>query len=278
MKFTKMHGLGNDYIFINCFDEVVSRPEKLARELCQTHFGVSADGLVLIKPSNNADFAMQMFNIDGSEAQMCGNAIRCLGKYVYERGLTQKTELEIETLAGMRSLSLSIDGAKVLRACADMGMPIFTPSKIPVNLPGDMVRNQRIQVLGESYFISCVSMGNPHCIIPVKDPELIDIEKLGPCFEHHEIFPERCNISFISAKRRDQIMMRVWERGCGETLACGTGACAALVCAVMLGLCDRNAQVSLRGGNLEVSWNAANNHVYQSGPAAFVFEGETLIS
>ncbi|MGI6695115.1 MAG: diaminopimelate epimerase [Christensenellales bacterium] len=276
MRFTKMHGIGNDYIYVNCFEEVVQDPSYQSRVMSRPHFGVGADGLVLIEPSETADFAMRVFNADGSEALMCGNATRCVGKYVYERGMTNKTELTLETRAGLRQMRLSLTGDKVSRILVDMGSPDLNPRNIPVDLPGEMVLSHRLSLLGQDWFITCVSMGNPHCVIFVNDPEAIDLNIVGPLFENHAIFPQRANIEFVRAIRRDVLEMRVWERGSGETLACGTGASAALVAGVLNGLCDRTVQVQLAGGNLEVSWNAENNHVYQQGPAEFVFDGEWL--
>ena len=276
MRFTKMHGIGNDYIFVNCFEEVVEEPERLAVLMSRQHFGVGSDGLVLIESSETADFGMRIFNSDGSEAEMCGNAARCIGKYVYERGMTRKTELSLLTKAGIRQLSLTAEAGKVTRVKVDMGTPELNPRNIVVDLPGEIVLRHRLQILGQNWYITCVSMGNPHCVIFVKDPETIDISALGPMFENHALFPNRTNVEFVRVARRDLLQMRVWERGVGETLACGTGASAALVAAVLGGLSDRTVQMELMGGNLELSWNAEDNHVYQSGPAAFVFDGEWL--
>ncbi len=276
MRFTKMHGIGNDYIFVNCFEEVVSDPERLALVMSQSHFGVGADGLVLIESSETADFGMRMFNSDGSEAEMCGNAARCIGKYVYERGMTQKTDLTLHTKAGIRQLALTVEKGKVTRVKVDMGSPELNPRNIPVDLPGEIVLRHRLSILGQNWYITCVNMGNPHCVVFVKDPETIDVHTLGPIFENHALFPRRTNVEFVRVIRRDVLQMRVWERGAGETLACGTGAAAALVAAVLGGLSDRTVQMKLIGGNLELSWDAEDNHVYQSGPAEYVFDGEWL--
>ncbi len=276
MRFTKMHGIGNDYIFINCFEEVVQDPSRQALIMSRDHFGVGADGLVLIEPSETADFGMRIFNADGSEAEMCGNATRCIGKYVYERGMTNKTELTLETKAGIRQLKLSLTGDKVSRVQVDMGSPELNPRNLPVDLPGEIVLRHRLSLLGQDWYVTCVNMGNPHCVIFVNDPEAIDVNTLGPMFENHPLFPRRTNVEFVRVIRRDVLQMRVWERGAGETLACGTGAAAALVAAVLSGLSDRTVQVKLTGGNLELSWNAENNHVYQQGPAEYVFDGEWL--
>ncbi|MGI6214364.1 MAG: diaminopimelate epimerase [Christensenellales bacterium] len=276
MRFTKMHGIGNDYIFINCFEEIVSNPERLALVMSRQHFGVSSDGLVLIEPSSVADFGMRIFNADGSEAEMCGNAARCIGKYAYERGLTSKTHISLETKAGLRWLDLNVQNGKVERIRVDMGSPELEPKKIPVDLPGEVVLQHRVQMLGQEWSITCVNMGNPHCIIFVKDPEILDLNTLGPMFENHPMFPHRTNVEFVRVIRRDILQMRVWERGTGETLACGTGASAAIVAAVLSGLSDRTAQVKLPGGNLELCWNADDNNVYLAGPASYVFDGEWL--
>lgn len=276
MRFTKMQGIGNDYIYINCFEEFVADPPALARRMSAPHFGAGADGLVLIEPSDMADFAMRIFNRDGSEAEMCGNALRCIGKFVYERGLTEKTELVIFTKGGLRRLWLDAKDGQVLRQQVDMGTPELNPRALGIDLPGDLVLRHRLQILGQTMFITCVGLGNPHCVVFVRDPEIVDIETLGPLLETHPLFPQRINVEFVRVTRRDLLQMRVWERGTGETLGCGTGACAAVVAAVLCGLSDRTAQVKLPGGDLEICWNAEDNHVYQSGPAAFVYEGRWL--
>ncbi len=277
MRFTKMHGIGNDYIFVNCFEEVVDDPSRYALVMSKPHFGVGADGLVLIEPSETADFGMRIFNADGSEAEMCGNASRCIAKYVYERGMTNKTELTLATKAGIRQLKLFLTGDTVSRVQVDMGSPELNPRNMPVDLPGEIVLRHRLSIMGQNWFVTCVNMGNPHCVIVVNDPETIDLNTLGPMFENHPIFPRRTNVEFVRVIRRDVLQMRVWERGAGETLACGTGASAALVAAVLSGLADRTVQVKLTGGNLELSWNADNNHVYQCGPAEYVFDGDWLL-
>lgn len=274
MRFTKMHGIGNDYIYVNCFDEVVRNPEKLAKVMSRPHFGVGADGLVLIEHSYSSDFGMRIFNADGSESEMCGNATRCIAKYVYERGMTDKTEITLETKGGQRVLRLNVKDGKVESVRVDMGTPELNPALIPVNLPGETVLNHHFRLGGHLYTISCVSMGNPHCVVFVDEPDLIDLPLIGPLFENNAIFPKRTNTEFMKIIKRDWIRMRVWERGAGETLACGTGACAALVAAVLSGRADRTATVELNGGKLLVEWNPDDNHVYQTGPAAFVFDGE----
>lgn len=276
MRFTKMHGIGNDFIFVNCFEEIVQDPSHEALAMSRPHTGVGADGLVLIESSDTADFAMRVFNADGTEAEMCGNAARCVGKYVYERGMTDKTELTLATKAGIRLLTLTADKGRVSRIKVDMGSPELNPRNIPVDLPGEIVLRHRLQIMGQNWYITCVNMGNPHCVVFVKDPEAVDVATLGPVFENHPLFPLRTNVEFVRVLRRDVLQMRVWERGAGETLACGTGASAALVAAVLGGLSDRTVQMKLPGGNLELSWNAEDNHVYQSGPAEYVFDGEWL--
>ena len=276
MRFTKMHGIGNDYIFVNCFEEIVQDPSRQAVIMSRPHFGVGSDGLVLIEGSDTADFGMRIFNPDGTEAEMCGNASRCIGKYVYERGMTDKTELTLSTKSGIRQLSLTVERGKVSRVKVNMGSPELNPRNILVDLPGEMVLRHRLQIMGQDWYITCVNMGNPHCVIFVKDPEAIDVATLGPMFENHPLFPRRTNVEFVRVIRRDVLQMRVWERGAGETLACGTGASAALVAAVLGGLSDRTVQMKLLGGNLELSWNAEDNHVYQTGPAEYVFDGEWL--
>ena len=276
MRFTKMHGIGNDYLFINCFDEYVPDPSRLAIEMCREHTGVGGDGIVLLEPAERLPFSMRIFNKDGSEAEMCGNAARCIGKYLYERGLTRETEIDLHTGSGIRHLTLHTAGDKVESVTVDMGTPVLEPRLIPVDLPGQIVLRHRIQVIGQMWFITCVSMGNPHCVVFVRDPEVLDLPSIGPMFEHHPLFPRRTNVEVVRMISRNILQMRVWERGSGETLACGTGACAALVAAVLSGHSDRRAQVKLAGGNLDVAWNADDNHVYQTGPAAFVFEGDWL--
>ncbi len=276
MRFTKMHGIGNDYVYINCFDEIVYNPRELAVRMARQHYGVGSDGLVLITPSDTADFGMRMFNRDGSESEMCGNAARCVGKYVYERGLTDKTHITLDTKAGIRQIWITPQDGLAARIQVDMGTPELNPRYIEVDLPGEIVLRHRLQVLGQTWFITCVNMGNPHCVMFVRDPDIIDLSTIGPMIETHPLFPQHTNVEFVRIVRRDLLQMRVWERGSGETLACGTGAAAALVAAVLCGLADRTAEVILPGGSLEVIWNAEDNHVYQTGPAEFVFDGDWL--
>ncbi len=271
-----MHGIGNDYIYINCFEENVKDPSKLAVNMSDRHFGIGSDGLVLIMPSEKADFKMRMFNSDGSEAQMCGNAIRCVGKYVYENQMTNKDIIEIETLSGVLTLELTIEQDKVKLVKVDMGEPILIPKLIPVKSEDNLFVKQSVNVNGNEYEITCVSMGNPHAIVYVDSSDAVkrlDLEKIGPYFEHHELFPERINTEFCYVGDDETIEFRVWERGSGETLACGTGACAVLVSSVLNKLTKRKATIKLRGGELIVEWNEKDNHVYLTGVAAFVFEG-----
>ena len=274
MKFCKMQGIGNDYVYVNCFEETVRDPEALAVRISRPHFGVGSDGLVLIEPSDVADFGMRIFNSDGSESEMCGNATRCIGKYVYERGLTDKTELTLMTRAGLKQLQLRARGGKVHSVRVDMGSPELDPRRVPVDLPGEIVLGHRLDVGGMMYAIHCVSMGNPHCVIFVRDPDDVDLPMVGPLIENHRIFPNRTNVEFVTVRDRQHLRMRVWERGAGETLACGTGACAALVASVLTGKADREAEVRLNGGVLQIAWSPEDNHVYKEGPAEFVFDGE----
>jgi diaminopimelate epimerase len=278
MKFTKMHGIGNDYVYINCFEEKVEKPEELVKFISNRHFGVGSDGLVLILPSSEADFRMRMFNPDGSEAQMCGNAIRCVGKYVYDNSMTNKKTLSIETLAGIKVLELITDkNNKVAMAKVDMGEPILNARDIPVDSDIGLFVNQPLQDLGKEYRVTCVSMGNPHAVIYVENVSGFPVEKVGPEIEKHPLFPERINAEFVEVINAKRLKMRVWERGTGETMACGTGACAVLVASSLTGVSERKATVELLGGNLDIEWNESNNRVYMTGPAALVFTGELYI-
>lgn len=274
MHFTKMHGIGNDYIYVNCLEENVRNPQELAQQMSRRHFGVGSDGLVLICPSDVADFQMRMFNADGSESEMCGNAARCIGKYVYERGLTDKTELSLLTGGGLRQLLLRVEGGKVRTVQVNMGSPELAPGQIPVQLPGEIVMGYRLEMGSTTFAIHCVSMGNPHCVIFVRDPDDVDLGIWGPLLENHRIFPNRTNVEFAHVIDREHIIMRTWERGAGETLACGSGACAVLVASVLTGAANREAEITLRGGKLQVHWSPDDNQVYQEGPAEFVFDGE----
>lgn len=274
MHFTKMHGIGNDYIYVNCLEENVRNPQELAQQMSRRHFGVGSDGLVLICPSDVADFQMRMFNADGSESEMCGNAARCIGKYVYERELTDKTELSLLTGGGLRQLLLRVEGGKVRTVQVNMGSPELAPGQIPVQLPGEIVMGYRLEMGSTTFAIHCVSMGNPHCVIFVRDPDDVDLGIWGPLLENHRIFPNRTNVEFAHVIDREHIIMRTWERGAGETLACGSGACAVLVASVLTGAANREAEITLRGGKLQVHWSPDDNQVYQEGPAEFVFDGE----
>lgn len=273
MKFTKMHGIGNDYIYVNCFEEVIENASELAIVMSDRHFGVGSDGLVLIMPSKHADFRMRMFNSDGSEAEMCGNATRCVGKYVFDNGMTDKKQISLETLAGIKYLDLYTNNGLVENVRVDMGEPILTPQLIPVDYTGDEFINKIITVDGNEYAITCVSMGNPHAVTYMDDIGDLQIEKLGRKFETHQIFPKHVNTEFVQVINRNILRMRVWERGAGETLACGTGACAVLVSSVLNNLSERKATVQLLGGDLEIEWNEDDNHVYMTGSATKVFEG-----
>lgn len=275
MKFTKMHGTGNDYIFINCFEEEVADPSALSVKLSDRHYGVGGDGIILICPSDTADFKMRMFNsLDGSEAQMCGNGIRCFGKYVYDKGLTSKTQITIETPAGLKVLDLVVKDGKVATVRVDMGEPIIVSGLIPVLSRMPEFINQPVTAGDNTYMITGVNMGNPHAVTFVDDVSTLDLSRIGPPLENHPIFPERANIEFVERIDEKTLKMRVWERGSGETLACGTGASASLIAASLNGKCMRRARLILLGGALDIEWSEADNHVYMTGPAEFVFNGE----
>ncbi|MDD2648147.1 MAG: diaminopimelate epimerase [Eubacteriales bacterium] len=277
MRFTKMQGIGNDYIFINCFEETVNNPESLAIEMSRPHFGVGADGIVLIEPCDSADFGMRIFNADGSEAEICGNATRCIGKFVYERKMTDRTTITLLTKSGIKLLHINPDENGMVKSVrVDMGSPELDPQKIPVNIGGDIVLGHRITAAGHQWPITCVSMGNPHAVTFVPDVDVLELSLIGPQFENNAIFPRRTNTEFVQIIDRKHIKMRVWERGSGETLACGSGACAALVASVLNGKADREVTMQLSGGTLKLEWSASDNHVYQEGPAEYVFEGEYL--
>lgn len=277
LKFTKMQGAGNDYIYVNGFDQKIENPSDLAIKLSNRHFGIGSDGLVLILPSESCDFRMQMFNSDGSEAEMCGNASRCVGKYVYDNGLTTKKEITLETKAGVKYITLLDGNATARKVTVDMGEPILEPTLIPVKIAEEPVLNYPLDIDGKIWKISCVSMGNPHAVVFTTGIKELNLPVLGPKFEKHPIFPRKTNTEFIEVIDRGTLNMRVWERGAGETLACGTGACAAAVAAVLNGYCDRKVTIHLLGGDLQIEWNQENNHVYMTGEAVTVFEGELLI-
>lgn len=274
MKFTKMHGIGNDYIYFNCFEETIKNPEKLSVKLSDRHFGVGGDGIVLILPSDSADFRMRMFNADGSEGKMCGNASRCVGKYLYEKGLTKKRSIKLETLSGIKRLDLNVVNEKVVSVKVNMDKPILEAKKIPVISDKEEVIDRELIINKEKYNITCISMGNPHCVVFMDNIHKLDLEKLGPYFENNEIFPDRINTEFVEIINDNHIKMRVWERGSGETLACGTGACASVVASVINGYCKRDSEikVQLLGGELIINYTS-QGYVYMEGPAKFVYEG-----
>lgn len=274
MKFTKMQGIGNDYVYVNCLEEKVDHPEELAKLVSDRHFGIGSDGLILIKPSEVADFEMAMYNADGSRGEMCGNGIRCVAKYVYDRGLTDKTHISIETLAGIKYLELTVEKGQVSQVRVDMGEPELLAEKIPVISQQEKVIDVPITAGEKDYRMTCVSMGNPHCVVFMEDVEHLEIEKVGPLFENHELFPKRINTEFVKVIDRKNLQMRVWERGSGETLACGTGACATAVAAMLNGFCEEEVQIHLLGGDLTIEWNKESNHVFMTGPAEIVFDGE----
>ena len=274
MKFTKMEGLGNDYVYVNCLEEQIADPSKTAIEVSDRHFGIGSDGLILIKPSDKADFFMEMYNADGSQGKMCGNGIRCVGKFVYDYGLTDKTEITVDTLAGIKYLSLNVENKAVKSVRVNMGKPEFTPALIPVKADGDSVIDKEFIFDGNAYRITCVSMGNPHCITYMDDIKNVEIEKIGPVFENDSIFPDRVNTEFVEVIDRDTLSMRVWERGSGETLACGSGASAVAVASILNGLCNDSVTVKLLGGDLKITWDREADVVYMEGPANIVFTGE----
>lgn len=288
MKFTKMHGLGNDYIYVNCFEEKIDNPVQLAQIVSDRHRGIGADGLILICPSATADVRMRMFNADGSEAEMCGNGIRCAAKYTYERKLAEIggpfslpgqppgcwASLNIETGNGILTVGLAVDDRdKAQQVCVNMGQPILAPKDIPVNLSGEKVVEQAIEILGEELLMTCVSMGNPHAVFFCDNVELIELEKLGPAIENHTLFPNRINVHFVQIDTPTEFTMRTWERGSGITMACGTGACAACVASVLTSRTERICTGHLPGGDLNLHWCQEDNCVYMTGPAVEVFEG-----
>ena len=277
MKFTKMHGTGNDYIYVNGFEEKIENPTEFSILYSDRHKGIGSDGLVLILPSETNDFRMQMLNADGSEAEMCGNASRCIGKFVFDKGLTTKTELTLETLAGIKKLNLFLGNDNLVESVTvDMGEPILESKLIPTTIEDSKIINVPVKFDSSiAYNITCVSMGNPHAVIFTKDIDQLDLPVIGPKIENASVFPRRINTEFIEILSKDRIKMRVWERGSGETMACGTGACASVVAGVLNGLTARKTTVKLIGGELTIEWNEADNHVYLTGSATTVFEGET---
>lgn len=282
IKFTKMEGLGNDYVYIDCTKQDIKQAGDLAKFVSNRHFGIGSDGLILIKKSSVADFKMQMFNSDGSEAEMCGNGIRCVGKFVYDKGLTNKESVTVETLAGIKELKLNIKDGRVKTVRVNMGEPILESEEIPIKngktfKSKDNIEFYKVNVgIGESIKeLTCISMGNPHAIDFINSTKELKIEECGPIIEKDEHFPNKVNAEFIEIVNKNYIKMRVWERGAGETLACGTGACASVVASYLNGYTDRNVTVELLGGNLDIEWSD-DNHIYMTGPATTVFEGELI--
>ena len=277
MKFTKMEGLGNDYVYVNCFKETVEDPKSVAIKISDRHFGIGSDGLILIKPSEIADFRMDMYNADGSQSEMCGNGIRCVAKYVYDYGLTDKTSISVETLAGIKYLDLKVEDGKAVMITVNMGSPELIAEKVPVKSDKEKVIDELILVNGKEYKMTCVSMGNPHCIVFVDDTKNFPLEEVGPLFESHEVFPNRVNAEFVQILDRKTVNMRVWERGSGETLACGTGTCATVVASCLNGHTEDEVTVHLLGGDLHIKWDREANLVYMTGPAKVVFDGEIAL-
>ena len=273
MKFTKMHGLGNDYVYVNCFEEKIDNPPAVARFVSDRHFGIGSDGLIMINPSQKADFEMEMYNADGSRGEMCGNGIRCVAKYVYDYGLTDKTQISVETLGGIKYLDLTVEDGKVSLVKVDMGKPELEADRIPIISEREQVIDEPIEVDGKEYHMTGVSMGNPHAVIYVDDVKGLDLEKTGPKFENHERFPKRINTEFVHCIDRQTVEMRVWERGSGETLACGTGACAVAVSSILNNLTDTQVTVKLLGGDLQIEWDKEKDRVFMTGPAKVVFDG-----
>ena len=273
MKFTKMHGLGNDYVYVNCFEEKIDNPPAVARFVSDRHFGIGSDGLIMINPSKTADFEMEMYNADGSRGEMCGNGIRCVAKYVYDYGLTDKTQISVETLGGIKYLDLTVEDGKVSLVKVDMGKPELEADLIPIISEREQVIDEPIEVDGKEYHMTGVSMGNPHAVIYVDDVKGLDLEKIGPKFENHERFPKRINTEFVHCIDRQTVEMRVWERGSGETLACGTGACAVAVSSILNNLTDTQVTVKLLGGDLQIKWDREKDRVFMTGPATVVFDG-----
>ncbi|MFD1426668.1 diaminopimelate epimerase [Kroppenstedtia sanguinis] len=273
MRFTKMHGLGNDFIVVTA-DALPEGAPQLARRLCDRRFGVGADGWVFLLPSQTGDLRMRILNADGSEAEQCGNAVRCVAKYYYERISGAKKEITVETQAGLQRIWLQTDGSQVESICVDMGQPILEANRVPVAREGERVVDHPLQIEKESFRLTAVSMGNPHAVVFVNDAAAFPVETWGPRLENHPLFPNKTNVEFVTVHSPQELEMRVWERGVGPTLACGTGACASLVAAVLNGIADRRARVHLKGGDLEIEWREAEDRVYMTGPAQMVFEGE----
>ena len=277
MKFTKMHGIGNDYVYVNCFEETVKDPNNTSRFVSDRHFGIGSDGLILIKPSDVADFEMDMYNSDGSQGAMCGNGIRCVAKYVYDYGLTDKTQISINTKSGIKYLDLTVEDGKVALVKVNMGAPDTIAKNIPIVSDKEQVIDEPILVDGKEYRITGVSMGNPHAVVYIDDVKGLNIEKIGPKFENHKVFPDRVNTEFCKVLDDHTVEMRVWERGAGETLACGTGACAVAVASILNGYTKEEVTIKLLGGDLKIFWDRKENLVYMTGPATVVFDGEIEI-
>ena len=274
MEFTKMHGCGNDYVYVNGFTNKIENPNKLSEIVSNRNFGIGSDGLIVVNPSDVADFKMSMYNADGSEGKMCGNGIRCVAKYVYDNKMTDKTTITVETLSGIKTLVLNVEDEKVKTVRVNMGTPILKSKDVPIVSDKEQVIDEPIKVNDKEYRITCVSMGNPHAVTFIDDTDSLEIEKIGPLFENNEIFPDRVNTEFIQVVDRNNIKMRVWERGSGETLACGTGACASVVACVLNGFTENKVTVSLLGGDLFIEYNQEENVVYMTGPATISFTGD----
>lgn len=275
MKFTKMHGCGNDYVYVNGFTEKVADKQKAVVALSDRHFGIGSDGVIFINPSQQADFEMEMYNADGTRAEMCGNGIRCVGKYVYDHGMTDKTSITVESFGKVKYLDLTVENGKVVKVKVNMGKPELTAKDVPVVSVHEQVIDEEIIVKEKSYRMTCVSMGNPHAVVFMDDVEHLAIEEIGPYFENHERFPNRTNTEFVQVIDDSHVKMRVWERGTGETLACGTGCCATAVACVLNRLTGAHVTVQVLGGEIEIYWDQKENLVYMTGPAVTVFEGET---
>ena len=284
LEFTKMQGIGNDYVYIDCTKKELEKPEKISQIVSDRHFGIGSDGLILILNSKVADFKMEIYNADGSQAEMCGNGIRCVAKFVYDKGLTEKTKLKIETLAGIKELELNVENSKVKTVKVDMGEPILEAEKIPVYIdekmkaegvmPTSVIKNLKLEAYNQNFTFTCVSMGNPHAITFIDNVEKFDVKKFGSVFEVAKAFPKKSNIEFVEIIDKENINMRVWERGSGETMACGTGSCASVVACILNNKTSNKVKVHLLGGELYIEWNKENNHIYMTGPAEIVFEGK----
>lgn len=275
MRFTKMHGCANDYVYVNCFDTAIANAPALSRRISDRHTGIGSDGLILIKPSDRADCFMDMYNSDGSSAEMCGNGIRCVGKYVYDHGIVKSPIVTVDTLAGVKTLKLHIEGGVCVGATVDMGAPILTPADIPTTLgDGKLALDCPLEVCGKTFRVTCVSMGNPHAVVIVDDPDSFPVHEVGAAIEVHPAFPRKTNVAFLARTAQNTFRIRTWERGAGETMACGTNNCGALVAATLLGLCDGKGEMHTNGGVLHIEWDRQNDRVLMTGPAVEVFSGE----